>query len=53
MLPKFREVGDHDARMGQLVLRFRRTESGARFDDTWKAARIIRDLDQANPAPTA
>ncbi|MCU0751016.1 MAG: hypothetical protein MUF13_15860 [Akkermansiaceae bacterium] len=38
----------------RLVLRFRKTEAGTRFADTWKAARTIRDLGQAAPqAPAA
>ncbi len=30
--------------MDRLVLRFRRTESGAAFANAWTASRIIRDL---------
>lgn len=52
--PKFREVGDLLAKMDRLVLRFRKTEAGARFADTWRAARTIRDLGQAAAqAPSA
>lgn len=55
--PKFREVAAVLTKMDRLVLRFRKTEAGTRFADTWKAARTIRDLGQAAPqapaAPTA
>lgn len=51
--PRFREVGDVLARMDQLVLRFRKTDDGTRFADTWKAARIIRDLGEAAAQPPA
>ncbi len=51
--PKFREVGDLLAKMDRLVLRFRKTEPGILFADTWTATRIIRDLGQAAPQPPA
>jgi len=51
--PKFRQVGDLLAKMDRLVLRFRKTDVGIRFADTWKAARIIRDLGEAAPQPPA
>jgi hypothetical protein len=56
--PKFREVGKLLARMDRLILRFRRTAAGARFAETWAAARRIRDLGGAaaggvEPAPPA
>ena len=55
--PRFREVGDHLAKMDRLVLRFRKSEAGTRFADAWAAARIIRDLgsrsaSEETPAPT-
>lgn len=49
--PKFREVGNLLAKMDRLILRFRKTEPGARFAATWQATRIIRNLGEA--APTA
>jgi hypothetical protein len=51
--PSFREVSALIAKMDRLVLRFRTTESGARFAEAWKAARIVRDLGQAAPAAPA
>ncbi len=51
--PAFREVGELLGKMDRLVLRFRKTEPGARFAEAWKAARIIRDLGQAAPAEPA
>ena len=45
--PKFREVADVLGKMDRLVLRFRKTEAGTRFADTWKATRTIRDLGEA------
>ena len=55
--PAFREVSELLTKMDRLVLRFRKTEPGARFVAAWKAARIIRDLGEAAPAeptpPTA
>jgi len=52
--PKFREVADLLAKMDRLVLRFRKTDAGTRFADTWQATRIIRDLGEAAPpAPPA
>ncbi|MES2661106.1 MAG: hypothetical protein V4689_20965 [Verrucomicrobiota bacterium] len=39
--------------MDRLVLRFRKTEPGARFAAAWKAARIVRDLGQAAPTEPA
>ena len=48
--PRFREVGALLAKMDRLVLRFRSTDAGKRFADTWQATRIIRDLGQAAPA---
>ena len=42
------------AKMDRLVLRFRKTDAGTRFADTWQATRIIRDLGEAAPpAPPA
>ena len=51
--PKFREVGNLLAKMDRLVLRFRKTEPGARFAATWQATRIIRNLGEAAPAVPA
>jgi hypothetical protein len=55
--PAFREVSELLGKMDRLVLRFRKTEPGARFAAAWKAARTIRDLGEAGPAaptpPTA
>lgn len=42
MRPSFSEVGTLLGKMARLVVRFRKTESGARFAEAWKAARIIR-----------
>lgn len=47
--PSFRDVSELLGKMDRLVLRFRNTESGARFAEAWKAARNIRDLGQAAP----
>jgi len=52
--PKFREVTALLAKMDRLVLRFRKSEAGTRFADTWQAIRIVRDLGEAaapQPAP--
>lgn len=35
------------------VLCFRKTGSGARFAEAWKAVRIIRDLGSSSPAEPA
>ena len=35
--------------MDRLVLRFRKTEPGARFAASWKAGRIVRDLGESAP----
>ena len=51
--PAFREVSELLTKMDRLVLRFRKTEPGARFVAAWKAARIIRDLGEAAPAAPA
>jgi hypothetical protein len=51
--PKFREVNDLIGKMDNLVLRFRKTEAGQTFAETWQATRIIRDLGQAAPQPPA
>jgi len=51
--PKFREVSAVLTKMDRLVLRFRKTEAGTRFADTWQATRTIRDLGQAAPQPSA
>lgn len=40
-------------KMDRLVLRFRKTEGGARFAAAWKAARTIRDLGGSAPADPA
>ena len=48
--PKFREVSELLARMDRLVLRFRKSEAGRRFADTWAASRIVRDLGGSAPA---
>ncbi|MGL4399982.1 MAG: hypothetical protein ACRCXD_08945 [Luteolibacter sp.] len=48
--PSFREVSELLGKMDRLVLRFRKTEAGARFAEAWKAARIIRDLGGSAPA---
>jgi hypothetical protein len=45
--PKYREVSKILTKMDRLVLRFRKTESGRQFADTWVAARIVRDLGAA------
>jgi hypothetical protein len=47
--PKFREVGNLLGKMDRLVLRFRKSESGARFAAAWQATRIIRNLGEAEP----
>ena len=47
--PKFREVSELLARMDRLVLRFRKSEPGQRFADTWTTSRIIRDLGASAP----
>ena len=39
--------------MDRLILRFLKTEAGARFAEAWKAALIIRDLGEAAPAESA
>lgn len=52
--PSFREVTALLVKMDRLVLRFHKTEPGARFAVAWKAARTVRDLGQsahAEPAP--
>jgi len=51
--PSFSEVSRLLAKMDRLVLRFRKTEPGARFAAAWKAARIVRDLGEAAPAEPA
>jgi hypothetical protein len=51
--PKFREVGSLMAKMDRLVLRFRKSEAGARFASTWQATRIIRNLGEAAPESPA
>ena len=48
-----REVADVLGEMDRLVHRFRKTEAGNRFADTWKATRIIRDLGEAAAQPPA
>lgn len=48
--PQFREVSELLAKMDRLVLRFRKTETGARFAAAWKNARIVRDLGISAPA---
>jgi dTDP-4-dehydrorhamnose reductase len=49
-----REVAALLTKMDRLVLRFRKSEAGTRFADTWQATRTIRDLGQAAaPAPAA
>jgi hypothetical protein len=42
--PLFREVSDLLARMDRLILRFRRSDAGLRFVDSWHAARALRHL---------
>ena len=39
--------------MDRLVLRFRKTEPGARFAAAWKNARQVRDLGGSAPAEPA
>lgn len=51
--PQFREVSQLLAKMDRLVLRFRKTEAGARFADAWKNARIVRDLGKSAPVEPA
>lgn len=51
--PAFREVTALLGKMDRLVLRFRKTEPGARFAEAWKAARLIRDLGEAAPTEPA
>jgi hypothetical protein len=51
--PRFREVGDHLAKMDRLVLRFRNSEAGQHFANVWSAARSIRDLGTSAPAAPA
>jgi hypothetical protein len=48
--PNFREVSELLAKMDALVLRFRKTEAGARFAEAWNAARLVRDLGKSAPA---
>ncbi|GAA5484180.1 hypothetical protein [Haloferula sargassicola] len=45
--PRFEELSQLLPTMDRLVLRFRKTEAGTRFADSWKAARLVRDLGQA------
>lgn len=58
--PKFREVALLLKKMDRLVLRFRKTETGAAFASAWTASRIVRDLGasappepETTPPPTA
>ncbi len=51
--PSFREVSELLGKMDRLVLRFRKTEPGARFAEAWKNARLVRDLGQAATAEPA
>jgi hypothetical protein len=51
--PSFSEVSALLRKMDRLVLRFRKTESGAQFAAAWKAARIVRDLGESAPAEPA
>lgn len=54
--PDFRKVSEILEELDRLVLRFRRTEPGARFAEAWQAARIVRDLGRGageTPPPPA
>jgi hypothetical protein len=48
--PRFREISELLKKMDRLVLRFRKTETGAAFASAWTASRIVRDLGAAAPA---
>ena len=49
--PRFSEISSQLLKkMDRLVLRFRRSESGAAFASAWQASRIIRDLGGSAPA---
>jgi hypothetical protein len=47
--PRFREISELLKKMDRLVLRFRKTKTGAAFASAWTASRIVRDQGESAP----